>query len=191
MENISNDKLANAGAEVPSNPGTDGVEQGDFSHIKGWGVDYDPENEPNYPMKKYTGDDHNRLNYERPFQQPVNMEILQSIERPHITAVFGTSVAPSGLSGMLRRFAYKFTESEYGHWLPLLLADRINVVEGIIDDLGRGRIPNIFAEKGMKADLKFNREGLVKKAVVAVAITAAIVMLVSAKKKPKKRYRVR
>ena len=28
-----------------------------FAHIKGWGIDADPENEPTYPMKNYTGDD--------------------------------------------------------------------------------------------------------------------------------------
>jgi hypothetical protein len=191
MENTSNDMSANPARKYPAGNDTNGVPPGAYDHIKGWGVDYDPENEPNYPMKKYTGDDHNRLNYKRPVQQPVNMEILQSIERPQITAVFGTSVPPTGLSGMLRRFAYKFSESEYGHWLPLLLADRINVVEGIIDDLRSGRVPNIFAEKGMKADLKYNRAGLVKKVVVVAAVTAAIVVLVSAKKKSRRSYRVR
>src|SRR5687767_2833276 len=70
----------------------------EHAHIKGWGIDADRENEPTYPMKKYTGDDHRRLNYERPEQQPVNIEILQSNERPHVTAVFGTSTPPSGLS---------------------------------------------------------------------------------------------
>ena len=185
MENFNDDNELSQPANGV-NPRA-GELDGAFSHIKGWGVDYDPKNEPNYPMKNYTGDDHNRLNYKRPFQQQVNMEILQSNERPNMTAVFGTSVAPSGLSGMLRRFAYKFSESEYGHWLPLLLADRINVVEGIIDDFRRGRIPNIFAEKGMKADLKYNRKGLATKVVVLAAVTTAIVLLSSQKKKHRKR----
>ena len=69
-----------------------------FSHIKGWGIDADPENEPTYPMKKYTGDDHRRLNYERAEQQPVDVEILMSNERPAVTTVFGTSTPPSGIS---------------------------------------------------------------------------------------------
>jgi len=37
----------------------------DYKQIPGWGMDSDPENEPTYPMKNYTGDDHNRINYER------------------------------------------------------------------------------------------------------------------------------
>jgi hypothetical protein len=83
-----------------------------------------------------------------------SVEILESIEQPRMPAVFGTTLSPSGLSGVLRRFAFKFDESEYGHWLNLLFADRINVVEGIIDDLKRFHIPNIFAEKGIKVGLE-------------------------------------
>src|ERR1043165_9782208 len=103
-----------------------------YKHIKGWGIDADPENEPTYPMKKYTGDDHRRLNYDRPPLQEVDVEVLKSNERPNLTAVVGTSAPPSGLSGNIRRFAFKFSEGQWGHWLSLILADRINMVEGII-----------------------------------------------------------
>ncbi len=162
----------------------------DYSHINGWGVDADPKNEPTYPMKHYTGDDHKRLNWERPPQQPVTVEVLHSNERPNLTAVFGTSVPPSGVSGAIRRYAFsRFSESEYGHWLPLLLADRINVVEGIVDDLKRGHIPNIFAEKGWKADWKYNRTGLVRKVLVTAVVTTLVFSLFSGKRAPKKRLR--
>jgi len=148
-----------------------------YAHIKGWGIDADPKNEPTYPMKNYTGDDHRRLNYEKPPQQPVNVEVLHSNERPGITAVFGTSSPPSGLSGAIRRYAFKFSESEYGHWLPLLFADRVNVVEGIIDDLKRGYVPNILAEKGWNAEWKYNRKGLITKLAVGALVTATAVAL--------------
>ncbi|RYF52892.1 MAG: hypothetical protein EOO39_41540 [Cytophagaceae bacterium] len=164
---------------------------GDYSHINGWGIDADPRNEPTYPMKNYTGDDHQRLNWERPPLQPTTVEVLHSNERPTLTAVFGTSSPPSGLSGALRRYAFTFSESEYGHWLPLLLADRINVVEGIVDDLKRGHIPNIFAEKGWKADWKYNRKGLVQNVLVGVVVTTAVIALLSRKKKPTLEYRRR
>jgi hypothetical protein len=155
----------------------------DYTHIKGWGIDADPKNEPTYPMKKYTGDDHKRLNWDRPPLQPVNIEVLHSTERPNITAVFGTSTPPSGLSGAIRRYAFQFSENQYMHWLPLLLADRVNVVEGIVDDLKRGHIPNIFAERGMKAELKHNPKGLAKRILVTVAVTSIAYAILKGKGK--------
>src|SRR3982750_465638 len=112
----------------------------DYKNIPGWGMDADPENEPTYPMKNYTGDDHNRINYERSLQQPQTVEILMSTERPATTRGFGTSVPPSGLSGIIRPYAFQHSEDRYRHWLPLILADRINVYEGIIDDVKAGYI---------------------------------------------------
>lgn len=161
-----------------------------YAHIIGWGVDADPTNEPTHPMKNYTGDDrnagpHQRLHYERPEQQLQAVEILQSTERPSLPAVFGTVTPPSGLSGAIRRFAFRYSESEYGHWLPLILADRVNVVEGIVDDVRRGHIPNIFAEKGWKADWQYNRMGLAKNVLVGVVVTSAIIMFFSRKKNTK------
>lgn len=154
-----------------------------FAHIKGWGIDADPNNEPTYPMKNYTGDDHKRLNYERPEQQPVNIEVLRSNERPTVSAVFGNSVPPSGLSGIIRRIAFKFSESSFGHWLPLLLADRINVIEGIINDIGKGHIPNILSERGLKAELKYNKKEVVSKVVVSLAFTAALIAILATRER--------
>ena len=157
----------------------------DYTQIPGWGMDADPENEPTYPMKNYTGDDHKRLNWERPSQQEENIEILKSNERPSISAVFGTASPPSGLSGMIRRQAFKYSESSYAHWLPLLLADRINVVEGVIQDLTEGTIPNIFVEKGWKSDLKYNRKGLVKRLLIQTAVLGVVVVCLTQKNKRK------
>jgi len=153
-----------------------------YKHIKGWGVDADPENEPTYPMKQWTGDDHRRRNYDRPPQQPVTVEILHSNERPNVTAVFGTSTPPVGLSGVLRRYAFRYSESSWGHWLPLVLADRVNMVEGIISDLGHGHVPNIFAEKGWKADWKHNRSGLIKRVTIALAVAGGVALLMNRRK---------
>ena len=154
--------------------------------IIGWGIDADPDNNPTYPMKRYTGADHDRLNYDRAPQQPQTVEVLHSNERPGLTRVFGTSTPPSGLSGMLRRYAFRFSEGSSGHWLTLLLADRINVVEGIIDDLAHGHVPNIFAERGWKAEWKYNRAGAIKTIAVGVAVTSALVILIAARNRKKK-----
>ena len=154
----------------------------DYKSIPGWNMDADPENEPTYPIKKWTGDDHKRSNWERPPQQPINEEVLHSNERPNVSAVFGTPLPPSGLSGVIRRKAFKFSESEYGHWLNLLFADRVNVVEGIIDDIRHGFFPNIFAERGMKADWKYNRKELIRNVVIATVVTTALITYLSKKK---------
>jgi hypothetical protein len=157
------------------------------AHIKGWGVDADRENEPTYPIKKYTGDDHKRLNYQRPTQQTANVEILKSNERPSVSAVFGTSTPPSGLSGAIRRYAFRYSEGSWGHWLPLILADRINVIEGVIDDLKKGYVPNIFAERGWKAEWKYNRKGMVKKIATGILITSAVAAYLVFRKNKKMR----
>ncbi len=153
----------------------------DYAHIKGWGVDADPKNDPTYPMKR-RNDGEKGYSWERPPQQPIDIEVLRSIERPNVTATFGTSTPPSGLSGMIRRLAFKYSESSYGHWLPLMLADRVNVVEGILDDLKRGRVPNIFAELGWKAEWKHSRRSLVRRVLVgAVVVSVAVAYLRSRK----------
>jgi hypothetical protein len=150
----------------------------DRSQIKGWGVDADPDNDPTYPIKNRNNGEHAGYSWERPTQQPTSVEILHSNERPNVSSVFGTSTPPAGLSGMIRRFAFKYSESSYGHWLPLMLADRVGVAEGYLDDLTRGHIPNVFAERGWKAEWKHNRKSLVTRVVVgAVIATAAVAYL--------------
>ena len=145
----------------------------DPSQIKGWGVDADPKNDPTYPMKKRNNGEQEGYSWERPPQQPITIEVLHSNERPNVTAVFGTSTPPAGLSGMIRRIAFKYSESSYGHWLPLMLADRVNVVEGVLDDLTHGHVPNIFAELGWKAEWKHNRKNLVGRILLRAALASA------------------
>ena len=146
----------------------------EYKEIPGWGMDADPENEPTYPMKHYTGDDHKRLNYERSEQQHADVEILQSNERPRLSAVFGTTIPPSGLSGIIRRYAFQHSEYRYRHWLPLILADRINAVEGYIEDLKGGHVPNLFNEHGFKSSWKYNKPAVIKKLLVGSIVVAVI-----------------
>jgi hypothetical protein len=158
------------------------VANDDYKTIPGWGMDADPENEPTYPIKNYTGDDHNRINYERSEQQPQDVEILMSNERPVITRVFGTSVPPSGLSGAIRRYAFKNSEDRYRHWIPLILADRINVVEGLIDDIKQGYLPNLINERGLTMEWKYNRQGVIRKATTAAFAGLILYALLKRKK---------
>jgi len=152
-------------------------------NIPGWGMDADPENDPTYPMKHRNGADYERLNYEKAPQQKQDMTVFKSVERPNMTRVFGTSTPPSGVSGSIRAYAYKYSESHPAHWMTLILADRVNVVEGIVDDLIHGHIPNIFAEKGWGAEWKYNRGRLIRKVVTTVVVTSVLVSLLSRKSK--------
>jgi hypothetical protein len=155
-------------------------------HILGWGIDADTENDPTYPMKRRNGADYERFNYEKPPQQPVDIEVLHSIERPGISRVFGTSIPPSGLSGMIRRFAFRYSESSYAHWVPLVLADRINMIEGLVEDLAHGIVPNIFAERGWQAEWKYNRKSMVRNMAIGAVVAAGIVALTMRNKKTSK-----
>jgi hypothetical protein len=147
----------------------------DPAHVRGWGIDADPENDPTYPMKQRSDRDHAGATWERPPQQPVDIEVLHSSERPTVTAVFGTSAPPAGLSGAIRRLAFRYSESSFGHWLPLMLADRVNAVEGLVDDLRRGRVPHVPRERGWAAEWRHNRRGVAGRVLIGATLTVLAV----------------
>jgi hypothetical protein len=149
----------------------------DTSKISGWGVDADPENDPTYPYRDRSRGDGLSLDWQRPTQQQSDVEVLQSIEYKHFPAVYGTTVPPRGLSGAIRRAAFTWSESHWLHWLMLMGADRINVVEGLAEDLARGKVPNIPAEMGARAEWEHNRKGFLTKAAVLGAVTAGVILL--------------
>jgi hypothetical protein len=160
---------------------TDNLTEDKSAIINGWGVDANPDNDPTYPMKDRTNEEQKGYSWERPTQQPIQMEILRSIERPNISAVFGTSTPLHGLSGQIRRFAFRYSESSWAHWVPLVLADRVDVVQGIINDLKKGIVPNIIVERGWRAEWKYDRKALLKRILVTAAITYGVVKLLSRK----------
>jgi hypothetical protein len=133
------------------------------SQPPGWALDVDLANNPTYPMRDRHLPEEKGYSWERPPLQPVDVEVLYSNERPNLPAVFGTSTPPSGLSGSLRRFAYRYGESSNLHWVPLVLADRVNVVEGVLSDIGHGRLPNVFKESGWGVQWRYERGRLLRK----------------------------
>lgn len=151
-----------------------------YKEIKGWGIDADPLNEPTYPMKNKEAEGNAAL-WERPIQQQPSVEILHSNERPNLSAVFGETIPPQGLSGALRRYAFKYSESRYRHWLPLLLADRINEIEGVVQDIKDGKFPNLVAERGWKARWQFGKKKILKDAAIGIGIGLAAYVLLKSK----------
>ncbi|WP_036165902.1 LAMTOR1/MEH1 family protein [Massilia sp. 9096] len=160
--------------DYPSEPQRPTREQ--LAHINGWGADLDRKDRPGVPMER-TPPRFIPPPVDRLPQQEQTVEILTSTERPGITPIFGTVQPPKGLSGMIRRAAFRWSENDMRHWLLLLAADRVNVVEGIGEDLSQGKVPNVLAEMGIKAEWEHNRAGLVKKAVVAGAVLGTMVYL--------------
>jgi hypothetical protein len=155
----------------------------DPATVPGWGVDADPDNDPTWPMRDRSGDDGLRSDWARPELQAQEVELLQSIEHVRRPAVFGTSTPPRGLSGMLRRAAFSYSESHWLHWLMLMGADRINVVEGVVEDLATGKLPNVPGEMGARAEWAHNKRGFVIKAAATVAVTAALLSLVGSRRR--------
>ena len=138
------------------------------AHITGWGADLDPAMRPAYPMERHPP----RLEVEPrpPAQQRHDPGVMHSIERPGLTPVFGTTVPPRGLSGLMRRGAFRYSENDLRHWLVLLAADRVDMVEGLLSDLVHGHVPNIYREMGGPAELRHNPRGAAKKALVLTAV---------------------
>jgi hypothetical protein len=154
----------------------------DARSVFGWGVDADPENDPTYPYRDRSGDRGLAQNWEPPSAQESDVEVLQSVEYVRRPAVFGTSTPPSGLSGMVRRAAFRWSESNWLHWLLLMGADRINVVEGVVDDLAHGRVPNIPAEMGARAEWRHNRMGFITKSAAVLGVAAGLFALASSRR---------
>ncbi|WP_373496045.1 hypothetical protein [Aquiflexum sp.] len=140
-----------------------------------------PKNDPTYPIQNRKK---GPLKYERKDQkqQPVEQEVLHSNERPNVSAVYGVGPEPSGLSGKLRRFAFEHGENEFSHWIPLILADRVNAIEGILDDIKHAKFPNIIKEKGWPAQWKHDKKGLITKLAIFTTITAGTIWLLVRKK---------
>jgi hypothetical protein len=154
----------------------------DPTTIKGWGIDADPKNDPTYPYRQRDKDPGLTRNWARPPIQSPDVEILQSIEHIRQPAVVGTSTPPSGLSGVIRRAAFRWSESNWIHWLLLMGADRINVVEGVAEDLARGKVPNIPAEMGARSEWQHNKKGFVTKVAVTAIVAGGIFALLSTRR---------
>jgi hypothetical protein len=150
----------------------------DPATVIGWGVDANPENDPTYPMRDRSHEEKNGSKWLRPPVQQPGVEILQSNEHIRQPAVVGTSTPPSGLSGVIRRAAFRWSESAWLHWLLLIFADRVNVVEGNLSDLAHGRLPNHFREMGLASEWRADRGRFIRRgatAVVVVAVAAGVI----------------
>jgi hypothetical protein len=138
-------------AEHPPVPDSDELR----ARIPGWGADLDPADRPAVPRQRFdpaaTG-----AHWELPEQQPEKYPRERSIEHERLTPVFGTSTPPRGVSGVVRRFAYRYSEGRAAHWLLLLGADRINSVESHLVSFATLRPDNPLTQTGIKSEFTHN-----------------------------------
>ena len=126
------------------------------SRIPGWGVDRDPAMRPAVPKERYVAGE-NGAHWTFPERQVPRWKREKSTEHKMLTPVFGTAQPPKGLSGMIRRLAYRrYSEGQTAHWMLLVLADRIDMLESMVTETFRGRPDNPLKEYGLKAELKYN-----------------------------------
>jgi hypothetical protein len=91
-------------------------------------ADKNPDDRPGIPMYKPAGTSSALM---RPTldQQQTKVPVLVGVDIGELTPVFGTCQPPRGLSGLIRRAAYRIPEHKAGRWMLLLFGDRVDVWE--------------------------------------------------------------
>ena len=51
------------------------------------------------------------------------------------------------------------------------------MVEGIVEDLSQGHVPNVLKEMGIRSELRHNPAGLVRKTLIATAVVYGFIAL--------------
>ncbi len=100
-------------------------------NIEGWGADLDPAARPGVPMERPphpVGAAH----WVEPPRQASEVPVFKHKGLKELTPVFGTAAPPKGLSGLIRKLAYEAPTHQTRHWLLLLMADRVDVVERML-----------------------------------------------------------
>ena len=103
---------------------------GPVSHpdVPGWGLDSDPRARPGVPAEIDPPRPSGTPHYTDPAQQTTSPRPLVGRGRS-LTRVYATNVPPRGLSGLLRRLAYRIPDYRARRWLLLMTADRVDSLE--------------------------------------------------------------
>jgi hypothetical protein len=123
------------------------------ARIPGWGADLDRQDRPSYPRERFDPG-LNGAHWTFPERQPEKWPRERSLEHQMLTPVFGTSTPPRGLSGAIRKYAYRrFSEGRAAHWLLLLAADRVDALESTVGSFASLHPDNPLTETGVTAEL--------------------------------------
>ncbi|RQN02243.1 hypothetical protein EHW97_13975 [Aeromicrobium camelliae] len=123
------------------------------ARIPGWGADLDPADRPAVPKERFAPEE-TGAHWHFPERQEERWPRERSIEHAQLTPVFGTSSPPKGLSGVIRKHAYRtYSEGRAAHWLLLLGADRVDAWESHLRSFLTSRPDNPITETGVRAEL--------------------------------------
>ena len=137
-------------AERPRTPSSEELR----ARIPGWGVDLDPKDRPSYPKEDVTRA--TGAHWDFPERQVQHWPREKSPEHKFVTPVFGTACPPKGLSGMIRKYAYRLSEGRATHWLLLIAADRIDVMESRVQGVAELHPDNPITESGILAEKHYH-----------------------------------
>jgi hypothetical protein len=124
------------------------------ARIPGWGADLDPKDRPSVPQERFAPDV-TGAHWDMPEQQPELLPRERSMEHKFLPPVFGTAQPLRGASGAIRRYAYaRFSEGRAAHWLLLMAADRVNVVESAVPSFVSLRPDNPITQTGVLSEFR-------------------------------------
>lgn len=106
-------------------------EQQRMSHLDrpAAGADLPMRERPGVPMETQPRPLSSAVRGRPPEQQTPVRGVTHRRELAGPTKVFSSAGRPRLLSGVVRRLAYRVSETKARHWLALMLADRIDVLE--------------------------------------------------------------
>ena len=123
-------------------------------------MDLDPKDRPSVPRLQFD-QDLTGAHWEFPERQPEKWPRERSIEHKFLTPVFGTSCPPKGVSGVIRKHAYRrYSEGRAAHWLLLIAADRVDAWESHLRSFLTLRPDNPITETGVPSE--FSRHGIAR-----------------------------
>lgn len=104
------------------------VEAGSGLSSDARGIDATDDRRPWVPLEKEPRRDPG-ASWDEPVRQQSDARHLKRKGLSRLTPVYGTAQPPKGLSGVIRQAAYDIPEHRPSHWMLLMAADRVDVLE--------------------------------------------------------------
>ncbi|MEJ6488625.1 hypothetical protein PQI23_02675 [Leucobacter sp. USCH14] len=124
------------------------------ARIPGWGADLDAAQRPSWPMET-TAPERTGAHWDFPERQHDHGRRERSIEHETLPPVFGTAQPLHGVSGVIRRTAYRrFGEGKNVRWLLLVLGDRVEAVGAHLRSLATLRPDNPITQTGVLSEVR-------------------------------------